>query len=270
MHAKLMSRRADRALAAIQALDLGPIRLRVMDAELGKGWTREYAESVEGAYRNYLTMLVKHPEDVEDIVVSKDVDEFWHTHILHTMKYTEDCGKVFGKYLHHNPRVGERTPADIEKKAALAQKTQRLYQREFGDRQDYNAAWSGISVKAENAVMCSAAVRAENVAMCSAAVRAENAAMCSAAIRGKNAAMCSAAVRAENAAMCSAAIRGKNAAMCSAAVRAENAAMCSAAIRGKNVAMCSAAVRAENVAMCSAAIRVNSSARAIPTVANGV
>jgi hypothetical protein len=246
MHTKLTNHPVEQVIAAIQALDLEPIRLRVMDAELGEGWTREYAESVEGAYRNYLTMLVRHPEDIEDIVVSKNVDEFWHTHILHTMKYTEDCDKVFGKYLHHNPRVGERTPADIEKKAALAQKTQRLYQREFGDRQDYNAAWSGISVKAENAVMCSAAVRAENVAMCSAAVRAENVAMCSAAVRAENVAMCS------------------------AAIRAENAAMCSAAIWGKNAAMCSAAIRAENVAMCSAAIRVNSSARAIPTVANGV
>ena len=246
MHAKLMSRRADRALAAIQALDLESVKQRVMDAELGEGWTREYAESVEGAYRNYLTMLVKHPEAFEDIVVSKDVDEFWHTHILHTMKYTEDCEKVFGKYLHHNPHVGERTQADVKKKAAQVEETRRIYQREFGDRQDYNAAWSGISVKAENAVMCSAAVRAENVAMCSAAVRAENAAMCSAAIRGENAAMCS------------------------AAIRAENVAMCSAAVRAENVAMCSAAVRAENAAMCSAAIRVNSSAQAILTVANGV
>ena len=183
MHTKLTNHPVEQVIVAIQALDLEPVKQRVMDAELGEGWTREYADSIERAYRTYLTMLVKHSEKMEDIVVSKDVDEFWHAHILHTMKYTEDCERVFGKYLHHNPRVGERTPADIEKKTALAQKTQRLYQREFGDRQDYNAAWSGISVKAENAVMCSAAVRAENVAMCSAAVRAENAAMCSAAIR---------------------------------------------------------------------------------------
>src|SRR5713101_3679717 len=255
MKTKLTNRPVEQVMAAIRALDLEPIKLRVMDPELGEGWTREYAESIERAYRNYLIVLVKHPEDIEEIVVGKDVDEFWHTHILHTMKYTEDCEKVFGKYLHHNPHIGERTRVDIERKAALAQKTQRLYQREFGDRQDYNAAWSGISVKAENAVMCSAAIRAENVAMCSAAVRAENAAMCSAAIRGKNAPMCSAPIRAENAAMCSAAGRAENAAMCSAAIRGKNAAMCSAAIRAQNVAMCTAAVRAENAAMCSAAIR---------------
>src|SRR5438128_3291216 len=147
MKTKLTNRPTKQVIAAIRALDLEPIKLRVMDSELGEGWTREYAESIERAYRNYLIILAKHPEDVEEIVVSKDVDEFWHTHILHTMKYTEDCERVFGTYLHHNPRVGERTPADIEKKTALAQKTQRLYQREFGDRQDYNAAWSGISVK---------------------------------------------------------------------------------------------------------------------------
>src|SRR6266571_2332293 len=172
MHTKLTSRPVDQAMAAIQALDLEPIRLRVMDAELGEGWTREYAESVEGAYRNYLTMLVKHPEDVEGIVVSKDVDEFWHAHILHTMKYTEDCEKVFGKYLHHNPDIGGRAPAEIERKAALVEKTRRLYQREFGNGQDCNTAW------AANAAMCGAAIRTMEAAMCGAAIRAEDAAMC--------------------------------------------------------------------------------------------
>src|SRR5437879_937585 len=89
MHTKLTSRRVDQAMAAIQALDLEPIRYRVMDSELGEGWTREHAESIERAYRTYLTMLVKHPSKMEDIAVSRDVDEFWHAHILHTMKYTE-------------------------------------------------------------------------------------------------------------------------------------------------------------------------------------
>src|SRR5256885_17207080 len=163
MKTKLTNRPVEQVMALIRALDLEPIKLRVMDPELGEGWTREYAESIERAYRNYLIMLVKHPENIEEIVVSKDVDEFWHTHILHTMKYTEDCEKVFGTYLHHNPDVGGRAPADIARKAALVEKTRRLYR--------------------EEAAMCSAAIQAGNAAMCSAAIRAENTAMCSAAIR---------------------------------------------------------------------------------------
>src|SRR6266849_3632551 len=243
MKTKLTNRPVAQVIAAIRALDLEPIKLRVMDPELGEGWARDYAESIERAYRNYLTMLVKHPEDAEDIVVSKDVDEFWHTHILHTMKYTEDCERVFGTYLHHNPDIGGHAPAEIDRKATLVEKTRRLYQQEFGRMQNCNTAW------------------AANAAMCGAAIRAEDAAMCGAAIRTGDAAMCGAAIGAEDAAMCGAAIRAEDAAMCGAAIRTGNAAMCGAAIRTGDTAMCGAAIRTENAAMCGAAIRVNSPAR---------
>ena len=260
MKTTLTNRPVEQVIAAIHALDLESVKIRAMDPELGEGWTREYAEGIERGYRTYLTMLAKYPDHAEDILLSKDVDEFWHTHILQTIKYTEDCEAVFGKYLHHAPHIGEVTSADKEKRIALAEKTRRLYQREFGSERDYNAAWAGISVKAENAAMSSAAIRMENAAMSSAAIRAGNAAMSSAAIRAESAAMSSAAIRMENAAMSSAAIRAESAAMSSAAIRMENAAMSSAAIRAENAAMSSAVIRMENAAMSSAAIRMENAA----------
>jgi|SRR6266513_277444 len=229
MKTKLTNRPVEQVMAAIRALDLEPIKLRVMDPELGEGWTREYAESIERAYKNYLIVLVKHPEDIEEIVVSKDVDEFWHTHILHTMKYTEDCEKVFGTYLHHNPEVGERTQAVFNKKAVLAEKTRRLYQQEFG------------RVRAE-------AANSQKAAFCGAAVGTGNAAFCGAAIKAENAAFCGAAVKAESVAFCGAAIKAGNAAFCGAAVKAESAAFCGAAVGAESAAFCGAAVKAENVA----------------------
>ena len=201
MHTKLANRTVHQAIAAIQALDLEPIRLRVMDGELGEGWTHEYAEIIERAYRDYLKMLVKHPADAEDIVVSKDVDEFWHAHILHTMKYTNDCEKVFGKYLHHNPHVGERTPADIERKAALAEKTRRLYQQEKAS----DGAFCAATVRAKGAAFCAAKVEAGKAAFCAASVKTENAAFCAAALKAQDVAFCAATVRATAAAFCAAA-----------------------------------------------------------------
>src|SRR5258707_6522825 len=206
MKTKLTELPAERAFSAIQALDLEPIKLRVMDPELGKGWTREYAESVERAYRNYLTVLVKHPGDAEDIVVSTDVDEFWHTHILHTMKYTEDCERVFGTYLHHNPHIGERTQADIDRKIALTEKTRRLYQRDAAIKAG-DAAFCGAAVKAEDVAFCGAAIKAGDAAFCGAAVKAESTAFCGAAIKVGDAAFCGAAVKAEGAAFCGSAIK---------------------------------------------------------------
>src|SRR5258708_3504120 len=165
MKTKLTNRPVEQVIAAINALDLESVKVRAMDPELGEGWTREYAEGIERGYRTYLAMLAKYPDHAEDILLSKDVDEFWHTHILQTIKYTEDCEAVFGKYLHHAPHIGEVTSADKEKRIALAEKTRGLYQREFGSERDYNAAWSGTPINAENRVMVGAVIRMENAAM---------------------------------------------------------------------------------------------------------
>src|SRR5258706_4006277 len=131
--ARLTDRPIEQVLAGIQRLDRESVKSRSTDPKLGEGWTREHADSIEVAYKNYLTMLVKYQDDAEDILLAEDVDEFWHTHILQTIKYTDDCEAVFGKYLHHTPHIGEVTTADLEKRTALAEKTRRLYEREFGN-----------------------------------------------------------------------------------------------------------------------------------------
>ncbi|MBI4195953.1 MAG: hypothetical protein HY526_12840 [Betaproteobacteria bacterium] len=221
MEARLTTKPAEQVIAAIQALDLEPVKLRIMDPELGEGWTREYADSIETAYRHYLAMLVKYPDDAEDILLSKDVDEFWHTHILQTTKYAADCRNVFGNFLHHDPHIGERTPVHLEHRAALAEKTRRLYEREFGNAQNADAAWSGHAIKSENAAFSNAAV---NAAFSNAAIRADNAAFSNMSIGTESAAFSNAAIRAENAAFSNAAIRAENAAFSNVAIRSEQVA----------------------------------------------
>ncbi|MGZ5151640.1 MAG: glycine-rich domain-containing protein, partial [Burkholderiales bacterium] len=146
---KLTTKPTHEVLSAIQALDLESVKIRLMDEELGEGWSRDYAETIEAAYKTYLTMLAKHQDHAEDIMLAKDVDEFWHTHILQTMKYADDCEKVFGAFLHHNPHVGPRTTADLQRRAEMAEKTRRIYAQEFADAQD--TAWSGGVVNTKNA-----------------------------------------------------------------------------------------------------------------------
>jgi hypothetical protein len=195
MQTRLTTKPEQDVIAAIHALDLESVKLRAMDTELGEGWSREYADSIEAAYKTYLTMLVKYPDDAEDILLSNDVDEFWHTHILQTTKYAEDCQKAFGNFLHHEPHVGERTAADLEKRVVLAEKTRRLYEREFGSAQRSEAAWAGLAIKAGDAAYSSAAIHAEKAAFSTASIRAENAAFSTAAIRAENAAFSPATVQ---------------------------------------------------------------------------
>ena len=211
MKTKLTNRPVEQMIAAIHALDLESVKIRAMDPKLGEGWTREYAEGIEQGYRTYLTMLAKYPDHAEDILLSKDVDEFWHTHILQTIKYTEDCEEIFGKYLHHAPHIGEVTSAVKEKRMVLAERTRRLYQQEFGNTQDYAAAWSGDAIKAGNAAFSGATIKAAKAAFSGAVIKAENAAFSGAAIKAESAAFSGATIRAENAAFSGATIKAESA-----------------------------------------------------------
>ena len=244
MEARLTTRPVPQVIAAIQALDLETVKIRVMDPVRGEGWTREYADSIELAYKTYLTMLAKYPEDTEDILLSEDVDEFWHTHILQTIKYSDDCQEVFGNFLHHAPHIGDFTPADIAEREVQAEKTRRLYEHEYGAGQD--AAWFGDVIKAETAAASGARIQAMKAAASGARIQATKAAASGARIQATKAAASGARIQATKAAASGARIRAANAAASGARIRAANAAASGARIRAANAAASGARVRAAN------------------------
>lgn len=52
-----------------------------------------------------LELFLKDVISKERNVPSKEVDEVWHTFILHTKLYEEYCKKEFGTFIHHNPHL---------------------------------------------------------------------------------------------------------------------------------------------------------------------
>jgi hypothetical protein len=133
------SKAVEEVVAAIQALDLDPIKLKLMDAEEGQGWSREQVDRVETGYRRFLTLLAKYPDAT--IAPNKDIDKFWHGHILDTMKYAEDCENTFGYFLHHFPYFGMRGADDAAALADAGRETGELYEREFGEPMSANIAF---------------------------------------------------------------------------------------------------------------------------------
>lgn len=121
---------SDEMTAAIFALDLDPIKFKLMDKKEGQGWTREQVDRLELEYRRFLALVAKFPDEV--IAPDTDVDKFWHGHILDTMKYAQDCQHVFGYFLHHFPYFGMRDDEDASTLADAAANTRRLYEQEFG------------------------------------------------------------------------------------------------------------------------------------------
>ena len=117
--------------AGIDALDLDAIKIKLLDKREGKGWSREYADQVEIAYKRFLFLSVKYSGS--PIIPTLDIDAFWHYHILDTMKYAEDCQNTFGFFLHHFPYIGLRGEEDAQNLQKASSVTRALYEKEFGE-----------------------------------------------------------------------------------------------------------------------------------------
>ena len=244
------SKPIEQVVAAIQALDLAPIKFKLMDPQEGEGWSRETVDRLETEYKRFLTLLVKYPDAV--IAPTKEVDAFWHGHILDTMKYAEDCERVFGYFLHHFPYFGMRGQEDAAALAAAADTMQELVAREFGEAASASAAFCYAAKPVGNdAAFCYAARPKSEAAFCYAAKPA-SAAFCYAAKPAKaDAAFCYAAKPA-SAAFCYAAKPKSEAAFCYAAKPA-SAAFCYAAKPAKTEAAFCYAAKPVSAAFCYAA-----------------
>ena len=219
MNTQLSSKPVEKIVAAIQALDLEPIKFKLMDKEEGQGWSREQVERMAVAYKGFLTLLAKHPE--ASIAPNKDIDKFWHGHILDTMKYAEDCEQVFGFFLHHFPYFGMRGQADAADLAQAGNEMARLYAQEFGEPMpEATSAYCAAAKPAycaagTTAAYCAASAKA---AYCAASKPAYCAASAKAAYcAASKPAYCAAAVQA---AYCAASTPTNDAAYCAAEVRA--------------------------------------------------
>ena len=114
-----------------RALDLEPIIISLTLREEGLGWPAEKTKVIEQWYRRYLYMVYLYPDKI--IVPTKEIDTFWHHHILDTLKYMEDCEVLFGRYIHHFPYFGMRGEVDRKNLKNAFNETKILYKKHFGE-----------------------------------------------------------------------------------------------------------------------------------------
>jgi hypothetical protein len=134
------------AVDAINALDLGAIKTKLMHRASGEGWTAAYADAVEIEYRRFLTLMKLYPNEATAPLV--DVDTFWHYHILDTAKYAADCASAFGYFLHHYPYLGMDGADDEANRDSAGARMHELYAATFGVAMaaaPADTAWCGRS-----------------------------------------------------------------------------------------------------------------------------
>jgi len=141
-----------RQLRLIDELDLEPIAFKLVHPEPGQpGLTIEEADRLILKYRRFLKLCAMYPE--QSVVPSKEIDKVWHTHILDTAKYADDCNIVFGFMLHHFPYFGLRSEADQALLREQGTVTRELYKQHF-DADMYDGSVENMDTSCSNAPSC--------------------------------------------------------------------------------------------------------------------
>jgi len=125
------SNTVDAVMRRIASIDLSMVKAKLMDEEEGQGWTQIYTDYVEQRYWRYLCMVCLNPDG--SVVPTKDIDLFWHQHILDTRAYARDCETIFGEFLHHYPYFGMNGPLDAQDLNDSFEETKVTWAHLFGE-----------------------------------------------------------------------------------------------------------------------------------------
>lgn len=136
------TRKINKTMQLINAIDLRMVKKKLMDEEEGQGWDEEYTNYVEQRYKRFLCMIVLN--EIGSIVPTKNIDEFWHQHILDTRAYAQDCQTIMGQFIHHFPYFGMRSEQDAQDLLDSFEETKLFYYRLFGEEytKDFKAETS--------------------------------------------------------------------------------------------------------------------------------
>jgi hypothetical protein len=115
-----------------KTLNLDSVLFKLCHERGDQKWPLAKARAVEQDYRKWLFLHQQFPGT--KLVPTADIDEMWHTHILDTMAYANDCQAMFGHFLHHYPYAGMVGSDDMNSHMANAAATADLFFRTFGEQ----------------------------------------------------------------------------------------------------------------------------------------
>jgi hypothetical protein len=123
-------------LGKLNVIDFSPTALKLIKPDEGEALTIEEAVAAIEQYRHFLVLHFLYPD--RSLVPTRIVDRVWHTCILSTKKYAEDCMETFGYFLHHFDSFEAIDAVDKQASKEAFDETCQLWERHFGQSHSTN------------------------------------------------------------------------------------------------------------------------------------
>ena len=92
----------------------------------------DYIARMEEEYKKFIALCAS--SRTTGLGIARELDEFWHAHLMFTKDYESMCDQVKGSFIHHNPADEEESDGSRKQKVLVGYtKTYELYVNSFGD-----------------------------------------------------------------------------------------------------------------------------------------
>ena len=95
-----------------------------------KDWTEARTRAALEGYEKFLRLAAENPG--QPVAPTRDIDEFWHLHMLHPQAYYNDCQRLFGQILDHDGGFGKE-PEEQPILANHFRQTAQLWEKTYGE-----------------------------------------------------------------------------------------------------------------------------------------
>lgn len=93
-------------------------------------WTPEQRRIALDRYRKWLGLKLMYP--TARLAPTRDIDLFWHLHMLSPVAYFRDCKRLFGKLLDHDGGFG-KGPGELPELQRVVASTAELWEQTYNE-----------------------------------------------------------------------------------------------------------------------------------------
>lgn len=101
-------------------------------------WTREQRERALDRYQRWLALKQLFPR--ARFAPTRDIDRFWHLHMLSPVAYYRDCIRLFGRILDHDGGFG-KGDGELPQLRATFERTATLWEQHYGEPYHDDGRW---------------------------------------------------------------------------------------------------------------------------------
>ena len=101
-------------------------------------WSLEHRQRGLRRYEMWLHLKQRHPK--QRLAPTRDIDLFWHLHMLSPVAYHRDCMRLFGRLMDHDGGFGKGT-GELEVLQVVFAETAALWEADYGEPYREDGRW---------------------------------------------------------------------------------------------------------------------------------